>query len=270
VTTIGAKRLGIALAVGGALLLFVGVTVFEASSLFADEDTEYLGNPEQLTVYPERKTDTSDPLTRWTPTSVPRPDESRAQSIEAAKEELSAQPDLAQVIAAAEAGDVDTLLGLARSGNFCSREWRMSETPDECKEPGSVVPGIHMEAQTGGVESVLMPADSMREWLEAILTNQPVQLTLVAREATDLGRYYFVFKAAESAESESLGSGVDSVGIVVLPGESEPIQWFQFLPSSDKGLQWLQTKAGETSLRFDLIAPESVKDWPDIWGETGK
>jgi hypothetical protein len=244
----------------GTLLFVVAGLLVSATSLLADDKGHDLGAPKEKL---------PPPWARAEPTKVPRPSESAAMSVDAAKRELSSISDIDEVIKAAEAADTEALLALAKSGDYCARKDFRGFVPPECAS-GRRVDGVYVEG--GGFEPVLGPADRIRKALDAILGAQPVRMDFGSRDARfgqgNGGRYYLVFRASSASPVE--GTLYDAVGMVVRPGEPEPIEWFIFIIPEGNGLTWVQERIdADGGFHQVLIAPESVKDWPGLAGEKG-
>jgi hypothetical protein len=217
---------------------------------------------EDVQVYPEEK-EFIDPAERPEPTKLPRPDEKLAVSIQSAIAQLRSSAPMESLLDSARLGDSEALLELSDQGNFCERRFREPQPQCSGREE---YPGFYVQAALP--QPVLMPEDLVERYLKAILSNKPIQLTLVAKDSGQEGRYYLVFKASKPVALD--GSDYDSVGFVVQPNAAKPVKWIRFILPTNNGLEWLQIIAGEnSSTRFDLVAPESIKDWPGLWGQKG-
>lgn len=239
--------------VGLALLaVLAGSVALVTSSLQADDSGEY----------PERKVDGAP---EFGSTPLPFPDESSARSLSEAREELLALPGMAAVFTNVEAGDVDGLLQLADTGNFCERTFRASEVPDECSD--NVELAVYHEGS--GPKPLLLPVDSLRRSIGNVFALGTPELTLVTKEQ-GAERYYLLLKGAGTTPDADVL--YDGLGIVVEPGQDLPVRWLRMIIPWNNGIEWMQLRATEAEgePRFDLVAPESVADWPGMWGETSE
>ncbi len=242
--------------ISGATILCIvaGLLVWATVGLFAE-------NPS----YDEVKDNSGSPALSVDPPQLPRPNEDGATTLDQASTELSSQPGLGSVIKAAESGDVSSLLGALKLGDYCSVTFRGGPA-EECKD-GKSHPAAFVESAT--TTPVLQPLELVERYVGSILSDSPVELTLVARDAGQGDNFYLVFKASQPTVLD--GEKYDGLGIVVNPKSETPIQWVRFIIPENNGLEWLQIRASEAdgSPRFDLVAPESIKDWPGYWGDKG-
>jgi hypothetical protein len=197
---------------------------------------------------------------------LPRPDESSARSVAAAKQTLQASADLDRLVKAVEAGDVPAIIDLMRKGDYCSQSSR--GTLQAC-ESGKEVPAVYHQ-QVELLPPTLRPVDKAEKWITNLFAGGPARLDLAARDSRqpegDGGVYYLVFRmeraVALSGDAARDPVRYDQLALVVTPGEDEPIREFAFLVGDANGLQWIQTLGGEDGARyFKLIAPESVANW---------
>lgn len=279
---------------GVAVLVVAGLLVLATSLLSADDEAPVAGGRVDTATdspgdfgatigatptpefdagitYPEIKNNAGTTPFDREPDKLPRPDEASAMDMQAAREVLFEAPALKRVIEAVEAGDVEALLAASVARDYCEDPPVHARygTPPECVD-GAPVPARYMEMAT--MRPTLRPvagAIGIEFGLTNIFSSQPVQLTLVAREQLDKGHYFLVFKAERPVVWGR--SQWDGLGIVVDVENSEtPIQRFRFIIPSNNGLEWLQHRAeAEGYPAFDLIAPESLRDWPGMWGELG-
>jgi DNA-binding CsgD family transcriptional regulator len=191
---------------------------------------------------------------------VPRPDERSALPVDLARNELSKNADLARVIAAAESGDVASLLNLGRRADerYCS-SWRGEPAPG-CKTFDDKIPAVFHDI------GVLVPRsfDMMGIWLGNIYADNPAKLTFACRDSRlpegDGGKYYLLFTLSHPASAGGPPE-VGGLALIVSPGSRHPVETFMFGRPGGLGLAWVQDYADPQSLL--LITPESVKDWPD-------
>jgi DNA-binding CsgD family transcriptional regulator len=201
----------------------------------------------------------------------PRPDERWALPVDLARRELSKNPDLARVIAAAESGDVTSLLDFGQRADerYCS-SWRGGPAPG-CETYDDKLPAVYHDI---GV-LVARTSEMMGTWLGNMYADNPAKLTFAARDSRfgegDGGKYYLLFTLSNPATA----GGPEEVGglaLIVTPGSPHPIETFAFSRPGGLGLAWVQdysvTQDGGltyTSLAqfLVLITPETVKDWPD-------
>jgi len=203
------------------------------------------------------------------PTPVPRPDESSALPVDAARRELSKNADLARVIAAAESGDIRTLLNLGQRADeaYC----RVRQLPPECASQDDRVPAVYHDIGVRAARSFRM----MGEWLGNMYADNSAKLTFASRDSRlvegDGGKYYLVFTLSHPA----VAGGPPEVGalaLIVAPGTPHPVEIFTFFRPGGLGLAWVQEAADPNFLL--LITPETVKDWPgrgppSCTGQTG-
>ena len=249
------RYLAVWLTVGAALFITSGVLVLGTSFLSARDEEE-------------RKDVLPPPWERQPPPKVARPDQRFSTTVNAAKQSLSRNADLGAVLKAAESGDVSSLLALAQTGNYCAQTLR--EPPPECKDTDDV-PAVYQEIATG---PTLRPVETMASWIGQLLAEQPVKLEFASRDSRygegDGGRYYLVFRVSKAVDFSGRGGLRDGLGMVVKPGQPRPIQWFTFFGPENNGLSWVQVLGAEDGAKYQiLIAPQSVKDWPGMWGEKG-
>lgn len=211
--------------------------------------------------YPERKDEGG---AVFAEPDLPRPNESEAQSLEAAREEFLTTRGLETVVTSVEAGEVEPLLTSADNENFCERVFR--EIPPECTDTDRVN-AVYLEGSSS--DPYLMPQASVARWIGEIFSLGEMELTFAAKEQ-GLDRYYLVFKAQVPSLPE--GTEFDGLGVVVEPNAELPIRWLRLIIPGNNGIEWLQLRATEvpSAPRFDLVAPETVIEWPGLWGETGE
>jgi len=195
-----------------------------------------------------------------------RPDESHAMPVESARTELQKNADLAAVIDAAESGDIDALMSLAVSAgdDYCSR---LRNLPSECKSRDDKIPTVYQDSGEIGPR----PVETMRVWLSNLYRGASATLEFASRDSRfregNGGKYYLVFRFPAAFRFDD-GLVIDALGLVVIPGSEHPIQWFAFGEPEGNGLKWVQVVGGNDGAKYQiLIAPESVKDWPDIEGQ---
>jgi DNA-binding CsgD family transcriptional regulator len=256
---------GIAVAAGVAMLgaLLLGTVAMNGRE---EQVPEASATPSELLVSSEEQTKQALPPPYENLRSpVPRPDERLALSVDAAKQELSKNADLARVIAAAESGDVTALLNLGRRADdeYC-RSFRA--LPPECITQEDKVSAVYLDIGTKRITRF----GEMREWLGELYADNPAKLTFACRDSRlaegDGGKYYLLFTASRAARAGGLEVG--GLALVVTPGSPQPIEIFTFTNPGALGLQWVQLSADPQFLV--LITPESVKDWPGKWGELGQ
>jgi hypothetical protein len=211
------------------------------------------------------------PYEREPAPKVPRPDESTAKSLNAAREELAANVDLDRTIKAVESKDVNTLIELARKTDEYCGIYR--EVPEGCTSRDQKLLSVFYNGGTVYPKPVIL----FSKWLEELLDSN-ASLSLATRDsrksAGDGGEYYLVFRGATEARvddgSKDGPKALQGLALVVSPGKEEPIESFTFLGPDANGLAWLQSLDPHNGAKYQLLlAPESVKDWPGMWGETG-
>jgi len=192
-------------------------------------------------------------------------------SIDDARRELSKNADLAAVIKAAEAGNVDALLGLAeKTDGFCGR---YRELPPECASRDAVVSGVFQDCGLRCIRSVT----TMHDWLSQTLVYQPIKLTFAARDGGlpegNGGRYFLTFQAAALGTFEDH----DGIALIVQPGRDGVINLFTFTGSAEVGLAFAQLHLVQDDVPnppaasmedLTLIAPVDVSKWRDVSGRT--
>ncbi|HLG11693.1 MAG TPA: hypothetical protein VI876_08040 [Dehalococcoidia bacterium] len=212
------------------------------------------------------------PFERPPATKVPRPNESEAMSLAAAKDSLEQNADLSRVMGAVEAADVDLLISLAKkTDEYCGLYRTL---PEGCKSREEKVTSVFFD--TGIVAP--KPVALMSAWLEQLFQANSASLSLATRDSREPegngGKYFLVFRAQNAAKTGDETPGgtitVQGLALVVSPGKQEPIEWFTFLGPDNNGLGWVQTVDGEGGAKYQiLLAPESVRDWPGMWNQTG-
>jgi len=237
------RYLGKALLIGAVFLLVAGVALYGIKTLGAQE--------------PPRP-----PLPLRSP--APRPDESAATDVAQARAQLSQNKDLAAVIQAAEAGDIDALLRMARHGpdTYCALS---RELPPECTSRDQKLETVYVnQPQLRDV-----PEITLREWI-AKLTAEAGQLSLEfasrdGRTPQGSGGEYFLFFGAPGVAKFG-GYTSNALGIKVKPGTATPIQWFELVSSQIDPLEWIQalSPAGDGAKYHILITPRSTKGMAGI------
>lgn len=232
------NRIAIAVTAATALLLITASVLLGVSTLTARERGPGL---------PPRK-------------PVPRPEESSAKDVESARSELSRNKDLASVIQAAEAGDIDGLLGLAVSGgdDYCSLS---RELPPECSSRDEKLDSVMLNQP----RLRPIPVDTLKEWLSKLVreAGRPT-LAFASRDSRtpqgEGGEYYLFFKAPAIATFPD-GYSTNGIGIKVKVGAPKPIQWFELVSSQIDALEWIQVIDPENGAKYHiLITPPSVKE----------
>jgi DNA-binding CsgD family transcriptional regulator len=251
---------GIAVAAGVAILgaLLLGTVAMNGREAQAPEPT---ATPGESSASPEEQAKLALPppyLNLASP--VPRPDERLALPIDAAKQELGKNADLARVIAVAESGDVTALLALARKyeGDYC-RSYR--ELPPDCASPDDKVTAVYYDNGVHRPRSAI----EVGGWLSDLYADNPAKLTFACRDSRlgegDGGKYYLLFSTSRAARAGGLEVG--GLALVIAPGAPQPIELFTLTKPGALGLQWVQLSTDPQHLV--LITPESVKDWPGKW-----
>jgi len=196
------------------------------------------------------------------PPPVPRPDESRAMSVDAARAYLSQNADLAAVIQAVESKDLDAILALAMPGGdfYCMTGGR-GGLPPGCSSLDDKLPSIQLNQPS------MRPlwVELFKEWTEPLMTDAgEMRLAMATRDTRTPegvgGDYYFVF---QSERPVKINEGYEAIGLEmkVQPGAPQPIQWFEFAASDVDFLNWLQWLDPENGGRYHiLIAPESLRN----------
>jgi len=204
------------------------------------------------------------------PTRVPsaRPDEGDAVPVSQAIQTLSRNADLHEVLVAAQAGEVDDLLGLARPGAepYCSSWGRY--LPPECAHRDEILESVYFDSG----EIVQRASESVRAWLVTFYQGKGADLEFASRDKRlpegNGGKYYLFFRTDDpiKVDGELLADGL---GVIITPGESKQIQSFVFFGPDDNGLEWIQRgpQGYDEARHHLLIAPASVADWKDLFGD---
>lgn len=199
------------------------------------------------------------------PTPVPRPKEGSALSLEAARQELSKNSDLARIITAAESGDITAIIGMAHSADdmYCRS---FKELPPGCKTQDDRVAAVYIDDGHHTPRS----KDEVAQWLSELYAENPAKMTFACRDSRldegDGGKYYLLFTASRTVRVG--GIDVGGLALIVVPGSPQPIEIFTFTNPGALGLAWVQDITEAQNLV--LITPESVKDWPGMWGQKGQ
>jgi hypothetical protein len=258
-----ARRCQPLLVLGTVLFFSGGVLVMGLSFLSAqspEEDEEESSHVEDS----NRPSLSIDDLPRATPYA--RPDESLAQSVDSGRLALKRNDSLRDVIEAIEAGDIDGVTALIRSGNYCGQ--RLREPLPECNGLDTVK-GLY-SGQLIIKDPILKPVETVEEWLAAFFAKGQARLEFASRDSRlsegDGGKYYLVFRGEKSLVFGA-GNEYDKLAVVVTPGTEEPIESFAFLVVDGNGLRWIQQLGGDDGARHQrLILPESVADLPGWFG----
>jgi len=236
------RYLGKALLIGAVFLLAAGGVLYGIKTLGAQE--------------PPRP-----PLPLRSP--APRPDESAATDVAQARAQLSQNKDLAAVIQAAEAGDVEALLALATSGgdNYCGS---YRELPPECSSRTEKLESVVTNAVSPGP----IPVKTMREWLSDLIAQAgKPSLEFATRDSRTPagvgGEYYLMFRTPGLANMWD-GYLANGVGFKIKVGASKPIQWFVIAKSGVDSLNWIQSLDENGAKYHILITPPSTKGMAGI------
>jgi hypothetical protein len=256
------KLTGSLLLLGTLLFTGGGVLVLSTDYLLAespeDEEEKHVNDPDA----PILSQDDLKPAQPY-----PRPDETSAMSLAAARLILADNESLKAVLEAIERADTRRFIELARKGNYCGQSLR---TPlPECAERDSLE-GVYNQ-QTPVVDPTLRPIGVVEEWLSRLFAKGPMHLSFVSRDwrlpEGNGGEYFLVFRAENAAQHTSREFEYDQLGLVVNLGEKEPIATFIMIIPDATPLQWIQELGGKDGAKYHrLIAPESVSNMPGRFG----
>jgi hypothetical protein len=182
-------------------------------------------------------------------------------SIDDAKSLLKRIPELKAVIESAEAGDVEALLSLAEGGDYCKRVFDHGFTPDICRTHDTVagvyVNSLHLQPVLGPIDGPT--GESVREMLDSILGSGPVRLHFASRDSRYSkgadGEYHLMFRAARGTNLGDKFLLFDKIGMLVRPGNPQPIKWFERNHTGSNGQQWMK-ELGDVAIHQILLGSE--------------
>lgn len=195
---------------------------------------------------------------------VARPVEGTGKDVALARQELSKDATLGNVIRAVESKDIQATVELASPAGdgYCAPIGRGGGLPEGCSSANEKIPSIYLNML------------ALRPYATAVLTKRleklfseggDIRLAFATRDSRTPsdkgGEYYFMFQTERAVLIEP---GFSSIGLElkVVAGDSEPIQWFGYAADDINALEWLQSLDYPSGAKYHiLITPETVENW---------